>query len=539
MSQRIGIENRWRGRIGPAFLIGAVVVATSATAVRAQGPQVDVDNPPGVSIGRSRLGPALGAAGTSAIQDSSGLGDAPIGGRAGPSVSRAPMSGVNPQRRRAPGEGAPNFKVPSLPEATIPAYGELDLPEGGIQVGAKDGFTLDDTINILIQQNLGLLAMKFEIPMADADILTASLRANPIFYADSQLVPYGRYTRERPGGQTQYDVNITHPLDVNGKRKARTATAQVAKRAIEAQFQDAVRQQIDNLYTVFIDVAAAELTREFSLKYLEGITRLLRVNEDLLEKKQIPEDPVFALRAQLEQAQLQVRETTQAVNRTTRRLSQLLNIPREQATAIRIRDNLRDDRELPSTEDQLIATAMDSRSDLIATRLGLERAKSDVSLAKRERLSDLYLLYQPYTLQDNRPFGLKSPTSWALGLTAPLPIYNRNQGNIARAKINVNQTEVELTLLERQVQDEVSDAVHEFELSREAMLESEREILPASRRVRDAAYRRWQGGETNVLAYLDAQRDFNERVRDYRDSIVRHRRAVLDLNTAVGVRLLP
>ena len=31
-----------------------------------------------------------------------------------------------------------------------------------------------------------------EIPQARADVLTASLRANPIFYADTQLVPYGR-----------------------------------------------------------------------------------------------------------------------------------------------------------------------------------------------------------------------------------------------------------------------------------------------------------------------------------------------------------
>jgi cobalt-zinc-cadmium efflux system outer membrane protein len=537
MAQRIGIEIGGRARRWPALLIAAALA--SAATVRAQGPTVDSDSPSGHSFGKSRLGPAPGAAGASAFQQDPGLGDAPVGGRAGPSVSRAPFSSLNPPARRVLGEGSPNFRIPALAEASVPAYGELDLPEGGVHVGAPDGYTLDDAIRILIDRNLGLLAMKFEIPMADADLLTASLRANPIFYADTQLVPYGRYTRERPGGQTQYDVNITYPLDVNGKRKARMEVARVARRAIEAQFQDAVRQQIDNLYTVFVDVAAAELTREYSRKYLEGIGRLLRVNEDLLEKKQIAEDPVFALRAQLEQAQLQVREADQAVVRTTRRLSQLLNIPREQATSIRIRDNLRDERPLPASEDQLIATATESRADLAAMRLGVKRAQSDVRLAQRERLSDLYLLYQPYTMQDNRPFGLKSATSWAVGLTAPLPIYNRNQGGIARAKVNVNQTEVEFTLLQRQIEDEVSEAVQEFELSRTAMLESEREILPASRRVRDAAYRRWQGGETSVLAYLDAQRDFNERVRDYRDAIVRHRRAALDLNTAVGVRLLP
>ena len=128
-----------------------------------------------------------------------------------------------------------------------------------------------------------------------------------MFYADTQLVPYGRYSRANPGGQTQYDVNITHPLDVNHKRQARTEVARAAKRTLEAQFQDAIRQQIDNLYTAFVDVAAAELTLTFSQTYLKGISKLLEINVELFKKKQISEDPVFALQAQVEQAQLQVR----------------------------------------------------------------------------------------------------------------------------------------------------------------------------------------------------------------------------------------
>ena len=53
---------------------------------------------------------------------------------------------------------------------------------------------------------------------------------------------------------------------------------------------------------------------------------------------------------------------------------------------------------------------MDSRPDLLAFRLGVERANADVRLAQANRFSDVYLLAQPYTLQDNRPYGLKSPT---------------------------------------------------------------------------------------------------------------------------------
>ena len=175
--------------------------------------------------------------------------------------------------------------------------------------------------------------------------------------------------------------------------------------------------------------------------------------------------------------------------------------------SIRVEDTLRDSRELPQSAEDLIETALASRPDLIAFRLGVERAKRRrPALPMANRFSDVYLLAQPYTFQDNRPFGLKSPTSWALGVTVPLPVYNRNQGNIERAKINVSQTRVELAALERQIADEVDEAVREFELSREAMLELEREFLPASRRVRDSAFRRFQGGRDRAPSNISKPR---------------------------------
>ena len=51
-----------------------------------------------------------------------------------------------------------------------------------------------------MQRNLDLRAKFLEIPQARADVLTASLRANPIFYADSQLVPYGTNSVQKPDG---------------------------------------------------------------------------------------------------------------------------------------------------------------------------------------------------------------------------------------------------------------------------------------------------------------------------------------------------
>jgi hypothetical protein len=95
---------------------------------------------------------------------------------------------------------------------------------------------------------------------------------------------------------------------------------------------------------------------------------------------------------------------------------------------------------------------------------------------------------------------------WALGVTVTLPVFNRNQGNIARTRLNADQSTYELANQERQVVYDVEEAIREFDTSLKSMLEMKTEIIPASRKVRDSAYRRWQGGgETSALECLDAQ----------------------------------
>ena len=67
-------------------------------------------------------------------------------------------------------------------------------------------------------------------------------------------------SRDTSGGPTQYDLNITHPIDLNQKRRRRVEAAVRAQKVTEAQYQNAVRLQIDNLYTAWVDVLAAQET---------------------------------------------------------------------------------------------------------------------------------------------------------------------------------------------------------------------------------------------------------------------------------------
>ncbi len=179
---------------------------------------------------------------------------------------------ISPEGVPAAGLAGASISTPArLPSSPLSPNGSLAIPPGVEDIGPPDGLTLDQAIERLIRSNLDLYSKSFELPQADADLLTAGLRANPVLYTDVQNVPYGSFTTKRPGGQTQYDINVSYPLDLTHKRRARTLVAFRAKRVLEAQFQDAVRLAIDNLYTEFVDVLA---TRETVREARKGVADL-------------------------------------------------------------------------------------------------------------------------------------------------------------------------------------------------------------------------------------------------------------------------
>jgi cobalt-zinc-cadmium efflux system outer membrane protein len=488
--------------------------------------------------GGSLLGPAPGEGASSPLTQAAGD-QTTLGGGAGVLTPRVPPSISVPGSTTSTPPPVGFNRTPSLTPATLPVFGSLNLPASSDSDGPPDGVDLDQAISRLIAVNLDLRARFYEIPQADADILTASLRANPIFFADAQLVPYGDYNQGRPGGQTQYDANLSIPLDLNNKRQARMNVAGHAKRVIEAQYQDAVRLTIDNLYIAFVDVLAARETVRFAQASVDGYNQTLKPIRERYDKKTIPLADVNRVQVQRDFALIGLTGAEETLLKTKQTLAALLNVPPDQAEVLEVRGRLRNPEVEPPPSEALVQTALASRPDLIAFRIGIQRACADVQLAYKNRYADVYWLVQPYTFQDNQPQGLKSSHSWATGVTVPLPLLNRNQGNIRRAQINVDQTRVELAALERQVYAEVRNADKDYRVTRAAIARIETDLLPAAAQVLQTSRLNYQRGNIDVVAFLSAQRDYNEVVRQYRDLLVQGRRGALKLNTVVGQRIMP
>jgi cobalt-zinc-cadmium efflux system outer membrane protein len=460
-------------------------------------------------------------------------------GRVGTAAPRAPAAIATPGQAdvvpRPRGVAAPE----PLPVPRAPLYGTLALPTEEDSEGPPDGLTLDQAIELVVRNNLDLRNRFMEIPQARADILTASLRANPILYADAQLVPYGSFNDRRPGGPTQYDLNISHPIDYSRKRLARIDYASRALKVTEALYQDAVRIEINNCYTTFVDVLAARQILRYARASVAGLDRLQRATEIFYKEYGGSRADVSEVKAQRAIAEVGVLDAEENLRKAKRALALILSLPAEAAETLEVRGTIEDRGPPPPDTDELVRIALSCRPDVVAFRLGLQVAGSGLRLAQANRFQDAYLLYQPFTFQNNAPFGKQSATAWALGITFPMPVYNRNQGNVERARLNLTQSEIQLAGIERRVVTEVQQAAREYEVTRQIIERIRSQILPASVSFRDDRFTLFQKGETNVLTFLQAQRNYNENVKAYHDTVVRHRRGMLTVNTTLGQRLLP
>ena len=431
-------------------------------------------------------------------------------GRYQPSLVSPPGMNFGPNNVIGPAP-LPGINIPLITPTRPSVAGPTDGPQGGI--------TLDEAVGLLQRNNLELRALFSEIPQAEADILTAGLRANPIAFVDTQQVPYGTFAPKATGVPIQYDANVVYPFDLSGKRQARVTTAGWARRVVEARYQDAVRRQIDNLYTAYVDALVAQENAELMARKDFGRDIVSRVAE---------EDP----RAVLMDAQ--------------RTLAVLLNLPSDELARRRLRDRLdyrREDEPALPPLPTLVCTALESRPDLAALRFNVARSDADVTLAKANRFEDVLALYQPYTFHDGRTGDFKNSVAWAAGLTVPLPLYNRQQGNIQKARLIAAQARTQLDSFEKTVTAEVQDAIEAHETAHAAIAHAAEDVSELQAMGKIDLKGRYKDDETvqRMLAVLEKLKDesYVEKLRRHGDAIVRHRRSMLRLNTVVGTRVMP
>jgi cobalt-zinc-cadmium efflux system outer membrane protein len=286
---------------------------------------------------------------------------------------------------------------------------------------------------------------------------------------------------------------------------------------------------------------------QFAQENLTNYQRTVDINRQMLQQGEIARADFLRIELQMLQFQTDLDDATLALKTAKATLRGLLgtsNIP----------DDFNVEGELKAQPfdmelSELKRLAIQNRPDLKSAETGKEKAAADVRLAQANRWPDptigVSFLHTGNELPGPNwfePFYPKGATSNAMGLgiaSIPVPVFNRNQGEIARAKSEQLRAGLLATAAENQVIGEVESAYAQFVSARERLKLYEATYLDEAKESLDIEDFSFHKGGASILDYLDAQRTFRATQLAYRQEIASYLEALAQLKSAAGLELAP
>ena len=377
--------------------------------------------------------------------------------------------------------------------------------------------TLAAALEMAARQNLDLAAARAQHAVAQAGVQIAKQRPNPS--ASVSVL------RDSPHESLFFD----QPFELGAKRRRRIELAEqeivltdVDVSALERQVRRIVR---DAYYSLALARAVSSQKAD-ALKFAE---RLHEIAKTRFETGDIPQLEVIQAELEVSRAQADSQVSQQEEKVALSELNALLNEPATKNWALEGQFEALPAR-LPLEE--LIARAGGSNPELqrIAQERKIEKGRE--TLLRAERIPNLGV-----------EFGadFNAPHDFRVGprgqLTMALPIFTRNQGEIAQSLASQRALLSETVARQRAVAGRVEAAYFELD-AREAQVELyRRTLVPASERLESLAEESYRAGKANLLTVLDAQRNVQQVHQDYLQSLFTAQAAFARLEETVGVTL--
>lgn len=398
---------------------------------------------------------------------------------------------------------------------------------------ASPALTLDQVLDEALSRNLRLLAERFNISIGEARIIQARLKPNPVLSVGGNYLDVlgsGFDPGKSAAGPTEVNARVDYLLERGRKRQERIAVAEAAKAVSQLELLNSTRTLILDVQNGFTEVLLAKENLELARASLEAFNRIVAVNRTRVDsgdlaKVELVRSEVAALqfRNQVRQSEMRLRL---AKNRLQALMGRTVFAPDFDITGV-----LRRDRLLLQQPD-ILQAALAARPDLDALRRDQARSQAEVRLQLAQGKVD-YSIGAGYNRQLNVGAGQRGD-SLGVFFSLPLPVYNRNQGEIERAKQEQAQIQARIRSLEQEIAAEVANAYEQYSTAK-ALLESiEADMLEQAKRVREVIDFSYRRGEATFVELLDAQRTFNETMQGLNEARAEYARSLFLIDSISG-----
>ena len=385
----------------------------------------------------------------------------------------------------------------ALPQSRL-AGAEAGGPQPNVIEAAGQQVTIPALVAEALKSNSELAYYKAEIAAAKGEHWAAGAWPNPEFSADVGRKRAYEAAGGLAGEGTAWSVSVAQPLEFPGRIALRKA---IAKRQVEMpqlgleQFRvtlaSRVRELAFRLYTVQGQAYAAQRGQELAQVLVQrdpaGINPLL--------ESRLIEASVITLNSRATEA---LTQATALVGELNQLRGQPLDAP------LKIAPSSLDFSSLPPA-DTLVQLALKNNFDVRAQQLELAQQGLRVDLTRQDRWEQI--TGSPFYSQERA--GDRESTV-GVGLSTPVPLWNRNTGNGKAAEARQEQAEVAVYLARRRIERELRERVAAYDAPLEQMSRWRPEIVESLRESAELADPHYRLGAVPVATYVELQEKYLE-----------------------------
>ncbi len=373
-------------------------------------------------------------------------------------------------------------------------------------LAADEEVSLSYALDLFYKNNYDVLISKYEIDKAYGDYVGSRLLPNPNLSFNYSFIGFDGFPKATDNTQTV--TRIDQLIEPGGKRELRSGASSEALEAIKLSQKDTVRTLLIGFYTLFFNINTDLLNTELARDELKRFDKTLMIGEkrfqagflSLVDYTKLKlaridlENNLFSLEAQL--------------RNDVEQFSMLLGKASPVKPALHIIEGFND-----QTEKDLLQQAYQYRFDLLSIERQLKASALNQQLARAQRIPDITFGAEFDTI------GPKNDPGAGLGFSIPLPLFNRNQGEIAKKKAEYHQLEIQRDKVKRQILSDVRQSLNNFEASKKVFgaYGSRKKDME---KLMEESEKAFSLGGLTVLDLLDTEKAYRNFMSKYNQSLV-------------------
>ena len=374
--------------------------------------------------------------------------------------------------------------------------------------------------------NPTMQAGQLGVQQSRADEITAFLRPNPDLTVAVDQINLFTGNPYRPLGQALTFVASSYLVERRHKRDLRLESAQQGTAIAVSQLADQERNLLFSVRTAFVQVLQQKAVLAVARENLGFYDRVLDVSRDRFKVGDIAQMDLDRL--ELQRAQFESDLETAAVNLRTGKiqLRALLN-DRTPVDQLDVAGTF-EYGEVQKPLEEFRQVAFDNRPDLLAAVQSVTQAKTNYTLAVANGSTD------PTIGWDAGKEAPDIPAFMGISVNIPLRIFDRNQGEKARTKLDITRNERLVEAARLQLVNDVDSAYATLQSALILLRPYKTRYLAQAVRVRESVTLAYQHGGASLLDFLQAQQDYRGIQLSYLNLVGSFLSAAAQLNLAVG-----